>query len=67
MATIITFHANLENCTNLNGYKNEQVIRSGDQFEFSVWGDQLLVRKEGRLIWSEYIFIENGKFSLQLG
>lgn len=64
MSTVISFRAAIENCTNLIGHKNEQKIREGNRFEFSVYGDELLVYVGNTLIWNEYIFMNDGKFAI---
>lgn len=64
MATIISFHTTLEKCTNLIGHKNEQKIREGNRFEFSVYGDELLVYIGDTLIWNEFISINDATFAI---
>lgn len=61
MSTIISFNANLENCQNLVGHKNEQIIRSGSRVEFSAYSDELLVYSGNTLIWNEFIFMGEAK------
>jgi hypothetical protein len=61
MVTLISFSAELKNCTNLIGHKNEQKIREGNRFEFSANGNEVLVYIGNTLIWNEYIEIREGR------
>lgn len=65
MAIILSFTANLENCTNLVGHKNESNIRAGKTVVFSPYGDEIWIMNGSEMVWNENIFInKNGTFTI---